>query len=366
MSNSSSAVQLTVLLASFAMAFPAFADENRLKNPGGEEVSKADKTQPASWFPAAVAAEGLSMKLDTTVLKAGKASLFVGNTHNYPQATFNNWAQRVELAAGESFTLSGWVKTENAETVSLCVQAWDEGGKNMVAFTGADVITGTRDWQLVRSAPITIPASAKMVIVRAGLGGKGKAWFDELRLTPGEGSRFPDPPAEQGKNLLVNPGAEDADKENKSESEPLNWFMAHVPASGLKMQRVTEGAHAGKAALHIANSHAYNEMVCNNWVQTIPYHLAGKTVKLSAWVKTENADNVTLCVQGFTDMVNMASFVSTDVIKGTQDWKRIETKPVRLGNGVTMTTVRAVLTGKGKAWFDDVSLELTDEIPDAE
>jgi hypothetical protein len=358
-------LHVAVVCVASAIGATAVADDNRLKNPGGEEASKEDKSVPASWFAAHVPAEGLTMKLDDKVVRAGKASLFVGNTHAYPQATFNNWAQRIEgLAAGESFTLSGWVKTENAETVSMCIQAWDEGGKNLVAFATTEAIIGTRDWQLIKTTPITIPQSAKLIIVRAGLGGKGKAWFDELRFSPGDGARFPEPPAEAGANLVVNPGAEDRDPQAKDDAAV--WFRAQVPAEGLRMARVTEGAHGGEAALHIANTHDYGQMVCNNWTQTIPYNLAGKVVKLSAWVKTEDAEHVSLCVQGFSDLVNMPSFVSTEVVKGTQGWRRIESKPVAIGKSVTMTTVRAVLTGRGKVWFDDFSLEIVDEEPAAE
>lgn len=344
-------------IVSAAQAAP---DENRLRNGGGEEAATEDPSQPAFWFAAHAPSPGLSMKLDDKVFKAGRASMFVGNSHAYPQATFNNWAQRVDgLPPGATFTLSGWIRTENAETASMCVQAWDEGGKNLVAFATAEPVMGTRDWQLVKSAPITIPASAKLVIVRAGLGGRGKAWFDELKLLPGEGQRFPQPPAEPGANLVANPGGEQADP--KDASGAAAWFRAQVPADGLVMARTTTGARAGNAALHIANTHTYPQMVCNNWTQTIPYDLAGRTVKVSAWVRTENVESVNLCIQGFTDLVNMASYGSTEVLKGSSDWIRVESAPIEIAGSVTMTTVRAVLTGTGKVWFDDVKVEIVGE-----
>lgn len=332
-------------------------EDNRLKNGGGEEAATKDKTQPAEWFPAHVPAQGLIMRLDDKVLKAGRSSLFVENSFTYPQATYNNWAQRIDgLAPGSSFTLSGWVRTENAESASMCVQAWDEGGKNLVAFTTTEPVIGTRDWKLVKSAPITIPASARLVIVRAGLGGKGKAWFDELTLLPGEGQRYPQPPVEPGANLVANPGAEDVDPKDKEQAAV--WFKAQVPADGLQMTRVAGIAHAGNAALHIANTHMYPQMVCNNWTQTIPFELAGRTVKITAWVKTEDAESVYVCVQGFRDLVNMTSYGSTEIIKGTHDWMRIESKAFSIADGVTMTTIRAVLTGTGRVWFDDLKVEI--------
>lgn len=364
MSNSSRLLQLTMCVALTGSA-PAFAqpvEHNRLKNPGAEEVSKEDAALPSAWFAARAAAEGLTMNLDDKIVRAGRRSLFVGNTHIYPAATFNNWAQRVEgLKPGEAYVLSAWIKADRAEQASICVQVWDEGAKNMVAFSTSETIVGTREWQKIESEPITIPASASAVIVRAGLGGRGKVWFDELSLRPADMPALPQPPQEAGANLVVNPGAEEVDEKLKDEA--FSWFKAHVAAPGLEMRRVTEGARQGRAALLIANTHQYGQAVSNNWAQTVPYELAGRVVRVSGWVKTEEAEHVNICVQGWADLVNMPSYASTEVVKGTQDWKRMTSKPVRLSPGVTMVTVRAVLTGTGKAWFDDITLELADEEP---
>lgn len=364
MSNSSRLLQLTVCvaLAGAPSAFAQPVEHNRLKNPGAEEVSKENPRLPAEWSAAHSPAEGLTMSIDDKTVRAGRRSLFVGNTHIYPAATFNNWAQRVEgLKPGEAYVLSAWIKADRAEQASICVQVWDEGGKNMVGFSTSETIVGTREWQKIESEPITIPASARAVIVRAGLGGRGKVWFDELSLRPADVPALPQPPQELGANLVLNPGAEQTD--DKLKDEPFYWFKALVAAPGLEMRRVTEGARHGKAALLIANTHQYGQAVSNNWAQTIPYELAGRVVRVSGWVKTEEAEHVNICVQGWADLVNMPSFASTEVVKGTQDWKRMTSKPVRLSPGVTIVTVRAVLTGTGKAWFDDITLELADEEP---
>ncbi len=338
-------------------------DANRLKNPGAEEALKSDPSLPAAWTAAATHVEGLSMRRDDAVARAGGASLFVGNTHNYPQETFNNWAQRVPgLSPGESFTLSGWVMTEAADGASMCVQVWDEGGKSVIAFVATPTVIGTRGWQFIRTEPIRIPVSARMVVVRAGLRGKGKAWFDELRLSLGDGARLPEPPAQPGANLVSNPGAETPDP--RDPGEPAIWFKAQVAAPGLVMSRHAEAARSGKASLYIANAHDYPDRVSNNWSQAIGFDLAGRTVRLSAWVRTEDAEHVTLCVQGFNDLASMVSFGGTEALKGTTAWTLVETKPVRLARTVTTTTVRALLTGRGKVWFDDITLEIVgDEIP---
>lgn len=129
------------------------------------------------------------------------------------------------------------------------------------------------------------------------------------------------------------------------------------------MRRVSERARSGKSAAMIINPRPSPDAVTNNWAQSVPYDLAGRVVRVSGWVKTENAESAYLCVQGWTDLVNLSSFGSTETIKGTQDWKRVLSRPVRLAPSVTVVTVRAALTGTGKAWFDDVALELADDEP---
>ncbi len=348
------------------MPCAAFAsDDNRLKNPGGEEAAKDDASQPAHWFAASVKSDGLTMKLDDKTVKAGERSLFVGNTHVYPSATFNNWAQRIEtFTPGETITLSGWIKAENAEIAMMCIQAWDESGKNMLGFAGTANVTGTRDWHVIKTDPLLIPRGTKSIVIRAGLSGKGKVWFDGLRLAPGEGALLPAPPDDGKTPLIPNGGAEEL--EDKSRDVPAAWFKAHIPADGLDMRRVEDARRTGKAALLIANTHEYPQSVANNWSQSVPYDLTGRTVRLSAWVKTEDAQKVNICIQGFSDMQTMTSFGSSEVLSGTRDWTRVETSPVRITPSVTTAIVRVVLTGTGKAWFDDVTLEFVEDDHDAE
>src|ERR1700729_4347081 len=65
-------------------------------------------------------------------------------------------------------------------------------------------------------------------------------------------------------NLLLNPGIEPGKGVN-----PSIWERAMVPAEGLSMERVTEGAKNGEAALMISNDHQYDKEVANNWMQSL-------------------------------------------------------------------------------------------------
>jgi hypothetical protein len=153
-------------------------------------------------------------------------------------------------------------------------------------------------------------------------------------------------------NMLDNPGAEQG-----KNAEPSVWYQAKIPADGLKLSRDDQQVHGGKYSFYIENSHKYDEQVSNNWAQDLENTPAGKRVRLSGWIKTQDADAVNICLQCWDDSgKKMLAFVSTAVIKGDQDWKQATTRPVSVPQETATVTVRAALTGKGKAWFDDIKV----------
>ena len=162
-------------------------------------------------------------------------------------------------------------------------------------------------------------------------------------------------PAAGQANLLLNGGAE----QGKDEL-PSFWYQAAIPADGLKMCRDKEQVHSGKFSLAISNSHEYPQTVCNNWAQNITDVPGGKTVRLSAYTKTKDADCVNVCVQCWGLENNMLAFASTHVLRGDYDWILLNTEPVTVPVGTAKITVRGVLTGLGEAWFDDVAVVIVD------
>ena len=163
--------------------------------------------------------------------------------------------------------------------------------------------------------------------------------------------------AKQQKNLLLNAGAE----EGKGELPSL-WFEAAVPAEGLKMYRDTKNIHSGKFSFAISNTHKYEQTVCNNWAQNLQEVPVGKVIKVSSYIKAENADAVNVCIQcwGFSDNRKMLAFTSTNILRGDKDWILLESPPTIVPVGTAKIIIRAVLTGLGKAWFDDLSVNVID------
>ncbi len=156
----------------------------------------------------------------------------------------------------------------------------------------------------------------------------------------------------QGSNLLLNPGAEQG--QGKC---PSVWVAASRPADGLQMLRTRDNAHSGQFAFAIINTHEYGELVSNNWAQNIVDVPTGQTVRLSARVRSQNADAVNVCVQCWDRTgKQMLAFASTPVFRGNHDWTPAKATPVIVPEQTAFITVRAALTGLGSAWFDDLSL----------
>lgn len=163
--------------------------------------------------------------------------------------------------------------------------------------------------------------------------------------------------AGQKTNLLLNAGVEQG-KENM----PSIWFGAAIPVDGLQIYRATDHAHSGNASLAIANTHKYDEIICNNWAQVLQSVPRGVTIRLSAYIKTENADAANVCVQcwGEGKKPDLLAFTSTPVVRGDQDWILLHSQPVAVPLETTSICVRAALSGLGKVWFDDLSVVIID------
>ena len=156
-----------------------------------------------------------------------------------------------------------------------------------------------------------------------------------------------------GENILKNSGFE-----NEIEGNPAYWFIAHIAAENLTMTWDNEESYTGSKSVYIGNTHIYEEMVSNNWAQTINLIPLDTTVELTGWIKTVEAESVVMVIQCWDEKLEMVGFGTTQTktnINGTTDWTMYTTS-VHIPTDTESITVRLVLTGTGQVWFDDVSL----------
>ena len=97
--------------------------------------------------------------------------------------------QRIELKAGKTYKYEVWVRTENLKGdesgASICIE-WSGPDGKWLGGSYTSGVKGTKDWTRVEGVTQPIPANARSFrvspYVRKGL--TGKAWFDDISVTP--------------------------------------------------------------------------------------------------------------------------------------------------------------------------------------
>ena len=158
---------------------------------------------------------------------------------------------------------------------------------------------------------------------------------------------------ETGENILLNSGFED-----EIENSPAYWYKAMIPADNLTMYWDSEVAYSGSRSVSINNTHVYDEVVCNNWAQTINIVPLDRIIELSGRVKTIDAESVVMVIQCWDENYNLVGFGSTQFeinITGTNNWTQY-TASVKVPTETESIIVRLALNGTGQVWFNDVTL----------
>jgi hypothetical protein len=158
--------------------------------------------------------------------------------------------------------------------------------------------------------------------------------------------------ADEPANLLKNPGGEAG-----KDAQVDGWAPIAVPVGSKdgRLARVMDQKHSGKAAL-------MSEVVRGDgfvqWVQNVDRFPRGATMRLSGFIKSRG-DNVKahIQLQAFDQAGQQIAIAgSAPRIEGTQEWTKVETEATAIPAEAKSVVIRLVLSGKGRAWFDDVVL----------
>lgn len=176
----------------------------------------------------------------------------------------------------------------------------------------------------------------------------------------------------QDAGLLQNGGFEQLGGER-----PARWdiFVAPFPVQAkgaapspdeVPTARVSREPHEGSYCVVLHSPEAYPLEPYNNWSQNILGKHSGKKLKLSGWLKTENAEGAALWAQCWQreplHVAYVANTGESSPVYGTSDWQEVSIE-FEVPSATDFLTVRCVLRGAGKAWFDDVRLEEVKETP---
>lgn len=163
--------------------------------------------------------------------------------------------------------------------------------------------------------------------------------------------------AQSDKNevALINPGFENA---SPNPSEIPGWATAqHAGPVSYEMLRDTDMRAQGKASFRITR---LREQVYGQIAQVVPIAAyAGRTVELSAQMKTENVG-----AEGWQLMLTFTGGVpnprhATAPLTGSQGFREVTIR-ARVPAGAPEAEIAAILNDGGRAWLDDVHLRVVD------
>ncbi|MDY6984866.1 MAG: transglutaminase-like domain-containing protein, partial [Candidatus Thermoplasmatota archaeon] len=310
--------------------------------------------QPSFWETVAMDKQNWVFSVDNVVKHSGNTSASIEGKGNWAY-----WMQHFEgdaIPAGREVTVSGYVKTEDVDQrAEIWIYCVDSDGNPTETVTAP--ISGTKDWTFV-TASQRIPEDAVRMDIDLFIWGPGKVWFDDIQLVT-EGKWAQKPVAEKPDAALAK--AYGSYIVSQKEPEPSGWFKAMIPAEGLVMSWKDSTSHTGKRCVSISNKHLYDEPVYNNWAQNIEFAHKEKKIELSGWIKTENVTGggASLIVQCIGENYTLLADRSTKGVDGTTNWT-LYNASITVPAETTNLTVRAVLVGTGKVWFDDVQLRATE------
>jgi erythromycin esterase len=139
---------------------------------------------------------------------------------------------------------------------------------------------------------------------------------------------------------------------------PKGWIKAGSHPQNYEIALDTVVKHSDKAGAYIKFTGADSDGFCTlmQLFKANDYH--GKRLRMSAWMRTENADSAQLWLR--LDGANgMAGFDNMDnrPVKGTVDWKKYEIV-LDVPTNTVNVAFGAFLKGKGQAWVDDFAFEV--------
>lgn len=159
--------------------------------------------------------------------------------------------------------------------------------------------------------------------------------------------------ARADENLIANPGFEAL-----SGSMPLRWDVFVQPAEGAS-GRLVDDAHSGAYAVQLQIATPYGQDPANNWSQNIVGEFGGKRLRLSGFIKVQEAEDAAIWVQCWRKepwrVLSVASTSTRAPVYGTKDWDETFIE-FDVPQNTDYLTVRCVIKGSGTAYFDDLSL----------
>ena len=139
----------------------------------------------------------------SSTAKNGDVSLVIDVSTNAPLSFYQFYSDVTNISAGELYEMSAWVKTENLHGgvgAFMGVGAMNPNPPyNRLFSSDSERVNGNSDWTKITAA-IIVPKDIKKLRMILLLNGRGKAYFNDVKLT--KINKFP--AVENGETISVN------------------------------------------------------------------------------------------------------------------------------------------------------------------
>lgn len=312
------AFALTVLslsLASVASAKP----RNLLSNPGfedplvmtlrtpeGRDTTLEHPWMPAAWDTSRAGLPSVFFGRDTFLVHTGVFAASVANVSSlFPMG--HNWSQRVVVgkeAWGKDLVFSVWTRSNGLDgrayillqayrdTITKMAIQWNIDRDQAARRLGINKVDDPlldlgwkRQYFIEQETPwvrrevrVYCPPSVNVVWLRVGMTGTGQVILDDASLTLEKAQPAHAP--KTGENLLVDSGFE---------GDGTQWEYSMPPYEGMRIDRDSTIMHSGRASIRYESGMGEYVQTRTGVCQALPNRaLAGKRIRLTAWVKTDS------------------------------------------------------------------------------
>ena len=369
---------LAFAVASVAPCAAATPSGELLKNPGFEDSLETHPWMPAAWDTSQTALPTVFFGRDTFFAHSGRYSVSVANTSTLVPV-WHNWNQSVLVgpeAWGKDLVFSVWTRSNGLQgRAYILLQAYRDTLGKMTKIWGLPRdLAGRRlginklddplldlGWKRLyfsdpetewvrREVRVFVPPSTNIVYVRCGLLGTGQVIFDDasLRLEPAR----PVAAAPLHVNLLADPGFE---------GDGNAWEYSMPPYAGQRIDRDTTHAHSGKACVRFTSGDEGYIQARAGVCQVFGRELAGKRVRISAWVKTDSLKDSMTYTRIYCNSIRLG-MVQSDPGQSyslTNDWLPVSFEMDVPSDAVEVWAWFAYnVPARGAAYYDDVSFEV--------
>ena len=351
------------------------ASENLVRNASLED---GVLFTPTGWDTTVSGLPTVSFEWAEGEARTGERSLYVFNASD-AVAMWHNWNQTildVQSFAGKELVLKAWIKTEQIQGKAyLFLQAYSdtitieavrtgtprqemrvkmgykpiEDPQTELGWSRKYFSTNVAEWTPIEVS-LFIPPTTNLIMVRAGIFGAGRVWFDDFEMVSRPAAK--ESQIKPGKNLMVNPGFE----------QGLDgWDFSLAPMEGLRI-RTSDIAHSGKKSAMMSSQGRPPLQMLSMYFQVLnTRQLSGKKVRLSAWLRTEDFQSKAYIRIFGTGTYGDFRPVASRAIGGTTDWTLVSTEATFPEDTYVVWAQAGMDTNVGTIWVDDVSFELVEE-----